>query len=94
MKYWVDDKSGCVVSEPDRCDEWLSLIWMIGCDYDGCNTVKSLQELVDELVEMSQKARNCLHEGRLFKDDEEELRRYKKVKEEQKEWKIKNDCGR
>jgi predicted RNA-binding Zn-ribbon protein involved in translation (DUF1610 family) len=28
----------------------LHLIWAIGFDYDGCGTVKSLKELIDELV--------------------------------------------
>ena len=28
----------------------LHLIWAIGVDYDGCNTVESLKELIDELV--------------------------------------------
>ena len=26
------------------------LIWALGYDYDGCNTVESLKELIDELV--------------------------------------------
>jgi hypothetical protein len=30
------------------------LIWAIGCDYDGCNTVDSLKELIDELVSYTQ----------------------------------------
>ena len=50
MKYWIDEKTGTHMCEPNCCDEWLELIWMIGVDYDGCRTVKSLQELVDELV--------------------------------------------
>ena len=32
----------------------LHMIWAIGCDYDGCNTVKSLKELIDELVSYTQ----------------------------------------
>lgn len=28
----------------------LHLIWAIGYDYDGCNKVESLKELIDELV--------------------------------------------
>jgi len=32
----------------------LHLIWAIGCDYDGCNTVESLKELIDELVSYTQ----------------------------------------
>lgn len=30
------------------------LIWAIGHDYDGCNTVESLKELIDELVSYTQ----------------------------------------
>lgn len=30
------------------------LIWAIGCDYDGCNTVESLKELIDEPVSYTQ----------------------------------------
>lgn len=53
-----------VLSELDKKDrqlkiknEYLSLIWQIGYDYDGCNTVKSLQELIDELLDLSIKAK-------------------------------------
>lgn len=54
------------MSEPDSVDEWLRLIWAVGADYDGCYSINSLKELIDELVAMSQKARVCLHEGKLF----------------------------
>ena len=30
------------------------LIWALGVDYDGCNTVKSLKELINELVSYTQ----------------------------------------
>ena len=30
------------------------MIWALGVDYDGCNTVKSLKELIDELVSYTQ----------------------------------------
>lgn len=32
----------------------LHMIWAIGCDYDGCNRVESLKELIDELVSYTQ----------------------------------------
>jgi hypothetical protein len=32
----------------------LHLIWALGFDYDGCGTVKSLKELIDELVYYTQ----------------------------------------
>lgn len=40
-------------------DEYMKLIGYIACDYDGCNTVKSLQELIDELLEYMNKAIHC-----------------------------------
>ena len=30
------------------------LIWALGVDYDGCNTVESLKELINELVSYTQ----------------------------------------
>lgn len=71
MKYWYDKEFKGVVCEPDSADEWLELLWQIGIDYDGCNTVDSLKGLVDELIEISTKARKCLHDGNLFKNKEE-----------------------
>lgn len=74
MKHWYDKEFQCIVCEPDCVDEWLWHIWAIGLDYDGCNTVESLKELVDELVDMALKARNCLHDGKLFEDKNESSR--------------------
>lgn len=36
----------------------LHLIWALGFDYDGCNTVQSLKELIDELVSYTQLPRD------------------------------------
>lgn len=60
------DKNGTVWREPDCVDEWLFDIWAIGCDYDGCHTVEELKKLIDELVDMANKARDCLWDGKLF----------------------------
>ena len=40
-------------------DEYLNLICDIVYDYDGCNTIDSLKELIDEIVEYANKAINC-----------------------------------
>lgn len=40
-------------------DAWCSMIWAIGYDYDGYKTAKSLMELIDELVDYSNKAIAC-----------------------------------
>ena len=36
-------------------NNYLDLIWQIGYDYDGCNTIKSLKELIDELIDLATK---------------------------------------
>ena len=66
MKYWIDKQTGCKMCEPNCVDEWLQFIWEIGCDYDGYNDVNNLKQLVDELVDASVQARECLHKGELF----------------------------
>lgn len=66
MKYHINEESGIKISTPDCVDEWLFDIWAIGVDYDGCDTVDSLKKLIDELVDMSVKARECLWERKLF----------------------------
>ena len=68
MRRWYDEERGMKMCEPDCVDEWLFDIWAIGCDYDGCHTEKDLKKLVDELVSMANKARECLWERRLFGD--------------------------
>lgn len=40
-------------------DSYMSLIYNIICDYDGCHTVESLKELIDEASGMLIKALNC-----------------------------------
>ena len=86
MKYWYDKEFCGIICEPNCVDEWLELLWDIGIDYDGCNTVESLKSLVDELMEMSTNARKCLHDGKLFTDKEESERSYKESHEERKRW--------
>lgn len=83
MKYWYDKECGGIICEPNCADEWLEHIWEIGLDYDGCKTIKDLQELVDELVDISLRARNCLHSGKIFANQEENLKNYLTAKEEQ-----------
>lgn len=71
MKRVYDEKLKTWFAEPDCVDEWLELIWDIGCDYDGCGgSVEDLKHLVDELVDMSKEARKCLRENRLFNTEE------------------------
>lgn len=84
MKYWYDKEHKAIICEPTCADEWLELLWEIALDYDGCNTVESLQELVDELVEISKNARTCLYEDKIFEDKEESECSYKEAHEERK----------
>jgi len=66
MKLWYDEEYDVERAEPDCVDEWLFDIWAIGCDYDGCHNVEDLKKLIDELVGMSIKARECLWDNQLF----------------------------
>lgn len=36
-------------------NEYLNLIYMIGYDYDGCDTVEGLKEVIDQLVDYAKK---------------------------------------
>lgn len=74
MKYWYDKNFGGIMCEPNSADEWLELIWEVVFDYDGRNKDKELKDLVDELVDMALKAKNCLRDGKLFEDEEESFR--------------------
>lgn len=65
-KEWIDKDTGCRMIEPDSAYEYLFSTWAVGCDYDGCNTVEELKELVDELVDYANKAQDCLMNGRIF----------------------------
>lgn len=65
MRTWTDER-GAKWSEPDCVDEWLFDIWAVGHDYDGASTVEDFKFLVKELVYWSQKARDCLWDGKLF----------------------------
>lgn len=64
MKFF--EINGMPMCEPNCADEWLHDIWAIGVDYDGENSIEGLKRLVDELVEMSKKARECLWDNQLF----------------------------
>lgn len=83
-KYQYDSRFKGLVWNPDSADEWLEIIVGIGFDYDGCNTVESLKGLVDTLVEMSQKARECLRSEKIFYDEEEEEKSREKAIAERK----------
>ena len=46
----IDELKEEVADLNNRCH----LIWALGLDYDGCNTVDGLKELIDELVSYTQ----------------------------------------
>ena len=86
MKFWYDKEFKGVVCEPNCADEWLWHLWAIGCDYDGCHSAEDLKELIDELVNMAQKARQCLYDGKIFEDEEESADSLMAAKEERKRY--------
>lgn len=85
MKYTYDKRFG-ISCTPDCAEEWMEYIFDVGCGYDGCNTVESLQSLVDELIEASQKARVCLREGKIFYDKNEDERNYLATRAEREKY--------
>ena len=66
MKFWIDEETGEKLCESNCVDEWLFDIWAVSVDYDRCNNIEDLKNLIDEIVEMSQKARACLWDDKLF----------------------------
>ena len=66
MKIWTDKKTGTRWYEPDCVDEYLHDIWALGVDYDGAQNEEDLKKLIDELVDMAEKARECLWKNKLF----------------------------
>ena len=84
MKHWYDKEFGAIICEPDSADELLWHIWAIGVDYDGCHSAEDLKSLIDELVDMALKARECLYDGKIFKDEEASARSYEEAREERK----------
>ena len=83
MKFYKDEKTGRAYFDPDCADEWLMMIWMVGCDYSGMSRAEDLKRLIDELVDMAQKARDCLHDGKLFPDKDAEEEQLTALREEQ-----------
>lgn len=69
MVKWTDER-GNQWCDANSVDEFLHLIWAIGVDYDGNEgSLIGMEALVNKIVEMAQKARNCLYEGKLWAKD-------------------------
>ena len=63
MKWYYDKEFDGIVGTPNSADNILHYIWAYGCDYDGCNTVDNLKDLIDDIVKMSQDAREYIEKG-------------------------------
>lgn len=72
MKYQYNKQLKGMTCQPDCVEEWLDAIWEYGCDYDGENTVDGLKHLIDELVKCSCQAKECLKNGKIFYNEEED----------------------
>ena len=72
----------------DNKDNWCQLIADIGFDYDGCNTIKSLKGLIDELVRYALNSRDNHDYEEILKGDslEEENKKYKNQQKEFIKW--------
>lgn len=75
-----------ITATPNCTEEYLDLIYDISVDYDGCNTVESLKELIDEMVDLTKKAKQCLKQGKIKVDKEADLRSWKLAEKQSKQF--------
>lgn len=68
MDYYYDYALNGIIHSPDCADECLSEIINIAFDYDGCNTVQEFKELIDEILDLAEKARKCIIDGKIVAD--------------------------
>lgn len=90
MKFSYSKIAKGLVVEPNCTEEWLQNIIDIGFDYDGCETVKGLKDLIDELVDCAICGLSCLKNDKIFEDSaktikEEEESRLKALAEKAKD---------
>ena len=55
---------------PDNVADLLNLILSVGSDYDGCRSSEALMNLVDELLSIARKAKQCLYSDNIFPKSE------------------------
>jgi len=72
MKYSYNYKMDGVVCEPNCVEEILKEIIYIGTDYDGCGTMKSLENLVDEIVNYANRGLRFMGHNKITVEDVEE----------------------
>lgn len=75
-----------ITAAPNCTEEYLDLIYDISVDYDGCNTVESLKELIDEMVDLTKKAKQCLKQGKIKVDKEADLRSWRLAEKQSKQF--------
>lgn len=69
MKKIYDEELNIIGYEPDCVEEWLELIYEIGYDCNGHNTVDGLKTLIGELMDMILRANRCLRNGDIYSDN-------------------------
>lgn len=72
MKEYKDPRTGTIYQEPEYANEYLQQIYLLSIDYDGCHNVKDLKALIDEIVDLSNKAMDCLYEGKIINPKDKE----------------------
>lgn len=75
-----------ITATPNCTEEYLDLIYDISVDYDGCNTVESLKELIDEMVDLTKKAKQCLKQGKIKVDKEADLKSWRLAEKQSKQF--------
>lgn len=87
MRYRYDKEFDGIICTPNCADEWMELIQDIAWNYDNCNSVESLKELIDEMVDAAGWARSCLDAGKIFVDIMEANKSREAAEKERERWK-------
>ena len=74
MKRVYDEQTKITFVEPDCVEECLEFIYGISIDYDGYNTAENLKSLIDEIREMTVKAKQFLDDHKFYSEEKFKIR--------------------
>ena len=87
MKFYYDKEFGVVGWSPNCANECLHQIWICGTIYNEVESSSGLKNIIDNIIDLSQDARQFISEGKISKDDpevkKEETETYKSARKEE-----------
>ena len=69
MKFYYDKESGMVFTSPNCVEDCLHNIWEHGIIYEDFQSSEGLKNIIDNIVDLSQDARQFISEGKMIRDD-------------------------